>query len=193
MKPTYTIGEPKLPENHRKTVLNQLMQAIHRLVTIPGTSELIPEVGSNFVYCLPQAKELTDVAGLTGRIILVKGQPRAVGDVDFGWAPYMGRVILEAHHINPKVRSAISLRYHPHIVKTFRGSGFDVAKFQLSENQPIPDCMTLAGLKTLGFVPDVLFDQGAHGLEPLIVVFRASPDEIVNIIEGILPQLSSSR
>ena len=35
-------------------------------------------------------------------------------------------------------------------------------------------------------VPQVLFDYGAHGLEPLGVVFGKDPEEVVQLVDRIL-------
>ncbi len=51
--------------------------------------------------------------------------------------------------------------------------------------------MTLAGLKALGYVPDVLFDQGAFGIEPLVAMFGGNPKGIVNRIKQIIKKLAS--
>ena len=62
----------------RSKMITKLTQSIARLESINNFSRLIPEVGSNFVYCLTNATDLSEVAGLTGRIILVRGKPTAV-------------------------------------------------------------------------------------------------------------------
>jgi predicted fused transcriptional regulator/phosphomethylpyrimidine kinase len=161
------------------------------LLQIPEFNQLIPEVGSNFVACLPGATKISEVAGLTGRIILVRGKPQAVGEVDFGWAPFMGRVILKAHSYNPVIHAAISLRYSPTIIEASRTAGFQVVGYRLPNRQPVPNCMTLAALDKLRFVPEVLFDWGALGIEPLVVVFGTTPDEVTTRVELILSELSA--
>lgn len=171
-------------------IIESLRANINALLVTAGFARLIPEVGSNFVMCLPKATALSHVAGLTGRIILVRGAPKAVGEVDFGWAPFMGRVILKAHEFNEQIRSAISLRRSDLIIEACRRAGFQVIGFRLSKNQTIPDCMTLAALNKLKFVPEVLFDWGAHGIEPLVVVFASKPDETRKRVQAILKEMT---
>jgi predicted fused transcriptional regulator/phosphomethylpyrimidine kinase len=164
---------------------------LHSLLQTPGFEQLIPEVGSNFVACLSGATKMSQVAGLTGRIILVRGKPQAVGEVDFGWAPFMGRVILKAHAFKPVILAAISLRNTPTIVEACRNAGFQVVGYRLPKGQPVPECMTLAALEKLRFVPEVLFDWGAVGIEPLVVVFGASPEEVTSRVDLILFELAA--
>jgi len=176
--------------NSKETLKESLRTQIQSVLQTPGFERLVPEVGSNFVACLPGATQMEQVAGLTGRIILVRGKPQAVGEVDFGWAPFMGRVILKAHSYKPAIHAAIALRNTPTIVEGCRNSGLQVVGYRLPARQPVPDCMTLAALEKLRFVPEVLFDWGAHGIEPLVVVFGTTPKEVTTRIEMILFELS---
>ena len=172
-------------------LIKSLTSQLQGLLQTPGFEQLIPEVGSNFVACLSDATKMSQVAGLTGRIILVRGKPQAVGDVDFGWAPFMGRVILTAHTLKPTIHAAISLRNTPNIIEASRNAGLQVVGYRLPDRQPVPDCMTLAALEKLQFVPEVLFDWGAVGIEPLVVVFGATPEEVTSRVEMILFELSA--
>jgi hydroxymethylpyrimidine/phosphomethylpyrimidine kinase len=177
-----------MAENPAK-LIQQLKSNISRLTKTPHFARLVPEVGGNFVTCLSGASELSQVAGLTGRIILVRGMPEPIGEVDFGWAPYMGRVILKAHSLNESIHAAISLRYSNEIVEAARNANLQVMGYRLGKRLPIPECMTLAGLTKYGFVPEVLFDWGAHGVEPLVVVFGQSPKMVTERVLAILNKL----
>jgi hydroxymethylpyrimidine/phosphomethylpyrimidine kinase len=170
-------------------LIKQLQTSITTLTRTPYFHRLIPEVGSNFVTCLPNATQPSQVAGLTGRIILVRGKPEPVGEIAFGWAPFMSRVILKAHSLNNSIQAAIALRHSNEIIEAARRAELQVVGFRLSENTPIPDCMTLAGLEKFRFVPEVLFDWGAHGVEPLVVIFGSTPKVITQRVQAILKEL----
>ncbi|MHA2315003.1 MAG: thiamine-phosphate synthase family protein [Candidatus Hermodarchaeia archaeon] len=167
----------------------QLASNLTSLLRTPGFSRLIPEVGSNFVACLPNASKLSQVAGLTGRIIIVRGKPHAAGEVDYGWSPFMGRVMLKAHSLDEDIRSAMSLRFSSIIIEAGRKAKLQVVGFRLPENASVPDCMTLAGLSRLKFVPEVLFDWGAHGIEPLVIVFGSDSKEVKERVQAIINEL----
>jgi predicted fused transcriptional regulator/phosphomethylpyrimidine kinase len=173
-------------DEKRRQVLEKLGKAIRHLDARPDFFRLIPEVGSNFVYCLPDPRDLTDVAGLTGRIIRVRNIPNAVGEIDFGWAPFMGQVILEAYRLDHRIRSAISIRSSPDIIAGAHNADLSVKEYQLPSDAPVPECLTVAALKSLNSVPHVLFDHGAHGLEALGVVFGKNPEEVVQLVDRIL-------
>ncbi len=175
--------------NDPNKLIRQLNTNILALTRIRHFARLIPEVGGNFVACLTGANKLSQIAGLTGRIILVRGEPKPIGEVDFGWAPFMGRVLLKAHSLNDTMHAALSLRYSNDIVEAARRAKLQVIGFRLGELKPIPDCMTLEGLTKIGFVPEVLFDWGAHGVEPLVVVFGKTPKEVTQSTRAILKEL----
>lgn len=173
----------------RTDVVTQLVHSFAALEALQGFAQLVPEVGSNLVYCLPKAALLEEVAGLTGRLILVRGQPKACGDVDFGWSPFMGRVILAAHKMEASIRSAISLRCSSEIISACQVQGLEPVEFRWPREQAPPSCLTSTALENLGYVPKVLYDQGAHGLEALVVIFGANPKAVVErvrlICEGL--------
>jgi predicted fused transcriptional regulator/phosphomethylpyrimidine kinase len=170
-------------------LVQQLKTNIIALTRTPHFRQLVPEVGSNFVACLTGATTPSQVAGLTGRIILVRGEPEPVGEVDFGWAPFMGPVILKAHALNDEVHAAISLRFSNAIVEAARRAQLQVVGFRLGESKPVPNCMTIEGLSKFGFVPEVLFDWGAQGIEPLVIVFGSTPRVVTQRVQAILKEL----
>ncbi len=176
-------------EDEPQQLKDQLNSCINAVVGMRNFARLIPEVGSNFVACLQGATKLSQVAGLTGRIILVRGKPEPIGGVDFGWAPFMGRVILKAHSLSVDDRSAISLRFSNSIVQAARRAKLQVVGYRLEPNKPVPECMTLKALSKYGFVPEVLFDWGAHGVEPLVVVFGSSPKIVKQRTRAILTKV----
>ena len=101
----------------------------------------------------------------------------------------MGRVILKAHSLDQDIRSAISLRFSSTIIEAGRKAKLQIVGFRLPERAEIPDCMTLAGLSRLKFVPEVLFDWGAHGIEPLVVVFGSNSKEVRERVQAIINEL----
>lgn len=177
--------------NNSNKLIQQLHNNIITLTRTPHFGRLVPEVGGNFVACLTGATDLSQVAGLTGRIILVRGEAQPIGKVELGWAPFMGRVLLKAHSLNNTIHSALSLKYSAAIVDATRKAELQVVGFRLGENKPIPDCMTLEALNKFGFVPEVLFDWGAHGIEPLVVVFGESSNVVTKRVRAILSKLDA--
>jgi len=167
-----------------ENIITPLQRAIKMLEECQEFGKLIPEVGSNMVYARQNAKKLDDVAGLTGRIIKVKNQAVAVGDVEFGWAKYMGSVILTALTIDKKKRTAISLKNDEKIVLACRSLGLELIEFgdKAPESYVKEKCVTPFALLTLNKVPDGIYDHGDIGIEPLIILFGVEPINLAQTV-----------
>jgi len=165
------------PNENKESIIKPLQSAIKMLEECQEFGKLIPEVGSNMVYARQDAKTLEDVAGLTGRIIKVKNQAVAVGDVEFGWTKYMGSVILTALTIDKEKRTAISLKNEKKIVYACQSLGLELIEFgdKAPESYVKEKCVTPFALLTLNKVPDGIYDHGDIGIEPLIILFGAEP------------------
>jgi len=167
-----------------ENIINPLQQAIKILEECNEFGKLVPEVGSNMVYARQNAKTLDDVAGLTGRIIKVKNQAVAVGDVEFGWAKYMGSVILTAMTNDNKKRTAISLKNDEKIVLACQSLGLELIEFgeKAPESYVAEKCITPFALLTLKKVPDGIYDHGDIGVEPLVILFGAEPINLAQTV-----------
>ena len=167
-----------------ENIINPLQQAIKILEECNEFGKLVPEVGSNMVYARQNAKTLDDVAGLTGRIIKVKNQAIAVGEVEFGWAKYMGSVILTALTIDKEKRVAISLRNDEKIILACKSLGLELIEFgdKAPESYVKEKCVTPFALLTLKKVPDAIYDHGDIGIEPLIILFGVEPINLAQTV-----------
>ncbi len=172
------------PNENKKSIIKLLQSAIKMLEECQEFGKLIPEVGSNMVYARQDAKTLEDVAGLTGRIIKVKNQAVAVGDVEFGWTKYMGSVILTALTIDKEKRVAIALKKDKKIVSACKSLGLELIEFvdKAPESYVKEKCVTPFALLTLKEVPDGIYDHGDIGIEPLIILFGVEP---VNLAQTV--------
>ena len=168
----------------KETIIKPLKRAIKMLEECQEFGKLIPEVGSNMVHARQDAKTLDDVAGLTGRIIKVKNQAVAVGDVEFGWSKYMGSVILTALTIDSNKRTAISLKNNEMIVLACQSLGLELIEFgdKAPESYVKEKCVTPFALLTLNQVPDGIYDHGDIGIEPLIILFGAEPINLAQTV-----------
>ena len=177
-----------MPKNEKtqdpKKIISSLQAAIKMLEECQEFGKLIPEVGSNMVYAIENAKTIEDVAGLTGRIIKVKNQAIAVGEVEFGWAKYMGSVILTALTIDKEKRVAIALKKDKKIVSACKSLGLELIEFgeKAPESYVKEKCVTPFALLTLKEVPDGIYDHGDIGIEPLIILFGVEP---VNLTQTV--------
>ena len=72
---------------------------------------LIPEVGMNIVYALPDARDKDDVAGVLGRIVRLGDRVHPVGEIAFGASDHVARIVLTAMRFDPVIRSGANIRF----------------------------------------------------------------------------------
>ncbi len=171
----------------RYITLVELEEGIRSLV--PRLSrEWVPEVGINFVYAIPDARYYEDVCGLEGRIVgSVTGASR-VGCLAFGASRHVARVALTAMRFDKGKRSCLNLRYSEANLKKLKSLGLSVGSFDREKEPKQVKTMewgTASAIEKLGYVPDVIFDKGGLGKEPMIRVIGECPRNVLDKIEGI--------
>ncbi len=151
---------------------------------------LIPEVQSNLVYALSGAKGLGDVVSIPGRIIRLKDSVATLSEPEPGASFHMANLILAIMRHNPEYRACINIRYLPQIVKRYEELGFKVC---FADRQKEPEEIKKIEGKSLEWVierimveekvvPDVIWDEGDWGKEPMIRVIGKTPKEVVQKI-----------
>jgi hydroxymethylpyrimidine kinase / phosphomethylpyrimidine kinase / thiamine-phosphate diphosphorylase len=154
---------------------------------------MIPEVRSNLGYALPTALNYDDVAGFPGRISQVGDAVLVCKDPAFGGSRHIARVIMAAMKHAPQLRSAMNIRYSPAILAACKKLGYLAAAFdRRNEPREVKDREgstlewgTDLALKGLGKVPDLVYDEGDVGKEPMIRVLGANPMEVVEKVNRI--------
>ncbi len=183
----YSIVEIEL---ERYRVIERLKDALKMLENSSEyIVELIPEVRSNLVYALPSpyAEDITDVAGVPGRITCIGKKIVPVGEPTFGGSSHLARAVLTIMKYFPDVRSCMNIRYMPELVEIARELGYRIAFFNRAE-EPLEVKQSegrsivwgieraVRGLKE---PPDIVYDLGDHGKEPQIRIFGRDPVEVV--------------
>ncbi|HHI97558.1 MAG TPA: bifunctional hydroxymethylpyrimidine kinase/phosphomethylpyrimidine kinase, partial [Thermodesulfatator atlanticus] len=169
----------------RYQVLKDLEAAAEFFCSFP-VRELIPEVQSNLGYALPLAQKQDEVAAFPGRIVACGERARPVGCPTFGASRHIANVILSALKFDPSVRAALNIRFDESFIKRAQNLGLSVAEF--SRRQEPPEIKAREGstliwgisavCSQLGFVPDLIFDRGEVGKEPMIRVLGKDPFEV---------------
>ncbi len=162
-----------------------LNKAVKELIKILSP-EIIPEVGINIGYALRNAKNKNNICALDGRITKAK----TYGTPKFGASKHIASIILTAMKYDRNKRSAMNIRYSEEIVKRFEEKGFLVSYFE-REKEPDQERSTMEwgtkiAIERLGRVPDVIWDKGGHGKEPMIRVIGNDPFDLVSKIREIL-------
>lgn len=171
----------------REAVLRMTQEALDVLMG-KALGFLIPEVRSNLGYALPGAATYEEIAAVPGRISQVGDKLIAHRNPAFGASRHIARVILAAMAHDPERRSAMNIKYSPKILGAARSAGLRVASFDRREEPKEVkeregsslEWGTQNALQGLKEFPDLIYDEGDVGKEPMIRVLGRNPMEVVD-------------
>ena len=176
--------------NERWHVLRSLHDASATLQSLKMVA-LIPEVQMNVGYAIREARGIEDVAALPGRIGRSHGKVRFKGGPEFGVSSHVARLILTYMKYYPHMRACVNLRYDDGLVE--RAEKFGMAVIQAdaheepervegAEGQSL-DFLVEKALKSAGSPPDIIYDTGDVGREPILRLFARDPAELLKKME----------
>ncbi|HDS46050.1 MAG TPA: bifunctional hydroxymethylpyrimidine kinase/phosphomethylpyrimidine kinase [Methanomicrobia archaeon] len=164
--------------------------AVGRLKATIGFEQLIPEVGTNIGMAIDRATGVQDVAAVDGRIVRTAEGVRA-GCVAFGASDHVARLILAMRAQNRAYRSALNVTFAPEILAACHKLGMTVSTFERDREPEDANTMDWGVAEaSKAFVPDVIFDRGAVGKEPMIRIFGTSAVEVVEKVRRIVAALT---
>ncbi|OYD15266.1 hypothetical protein CH330_06155 [candidate division WOR-3 bacterium JGI_Cruoil_03_51_56] len=175
----------------QRQVIDRLKQAVSLLEACSEFSALVPEVRTNFVYALADAKTASDIAGVDGRITVVEGMPKASGPVRFGVSDHLARRIIEFRKYDKTIRSALNFRWNETILEFIQADckekrlelgvvdrkeepkeliGKDKGSMSWKVKQLVESCG--------GKIPPVFYETRGWGKEPLFILVGSDPLEL---------------
>jgi hydroxymethylpyrimidine/phosphomethylpyrimidine kinase len=182
------------PSKERTLVINQIKE-IYNFIRIKQFNKLIPEVRTNIAGALIDGKTKNDVAGIDGRITIVNGLPKAAGEIKFGVAEHTARLVLTAKEFDNSINFVMNLKYSPELVLTLQ-KDTDLSLKEIDrENQPAEikskeystmQWLIKESLRTTGKIPDIIWDKGSIGKEPMIRLFGKNSTDMIQKIEKII-------
>ena len=169
----------------RLEVLTALQSAAARLEK-EGIEPLIPEVMSNLGYATPYPAGPQDVAAFPGRIM--RGPQGLLIPVPpaFGASRHISAVILTAMTTHPELRSAMNVKFFEGVDDLAPLLHLRVASFERGAEPPevkAKEGSTLAWgvasvLKPGEPPPDLIYDRGEWGKEPMIRILGPTPSSV---------------
>ncbi len=144
--------------------------------------ELVPEVGTNMGFACVGALEPEEVVALNGRIARVGDEVRRLGCAGFGASKHVARIVLAASSRDPDVRCGMNIKFNEDNLSACRRAGLSIATFDRADEPRGVSSMTWGVLRAIDKarkVPDVIYDRGGHGKEPMIRLLGASPEDVV--------------
>jgi hydroxymethylpyrimidine/phosphomethylpyrimidine kinase len=176
----------------RYQVLAELQKGVEHVSSVDDFYRLIPETQTNFVYALPGANDISEVAGVRGRIVRIGNTAVPASYIEFGASRHMASAIIGYMQVNPSYRSVINIRFNDELVKIckrlFSVSSYDRSREPKGIKRKEGSSVTWGTLKALSKNPkaDVIYHRGDIGKEPMITVFGRNPSEVAIKIKAIL-------
>ncbi len=170
------------PTNEHFMVWFELKKAVDELLTFLPR-DFVPEVGINFGYSLPNAKKTEDICAINGRITKTKDKPVRCGGIDFDVSKHVASIILAALRFDHKTRCAMNIKYSKDTLEKCRLMEFKISSFDiLNEPKNVKSTMewgTAKAIKEFGSTPDIIFDTGGEGKEPMIRILGKNPMDVL--------------
>jgi hydroxymethylpyrimidine/phosphomethylpyrimidine kinase len=184
---------PILSEDRLKVI--DEINKIYNFIRIKKFRFLIPEVRTNIAGALQDAKSKSEVAGIDGRITIVNGLPKAAGEIKFGGAEHTARLLLTAKEFDNAINFVINLKYTPEFIDNLKRNTDLKSKQILREKEPIEmkqkefstmQWLIKESINEIGRIPDIIWDKGSIGKEPMIRLFGKNSTDLIEKIEKII-------
>jgi len=152
---------------------------------IPGS--WIPPTGMNIAYAAPGAKDVDEIAAVSGKITLSNGRPVRNGDIRYGSAEHMGYLILAAMRYDGDMRAAMDIHHSRDLLDLMEEVGMNIVSVDRRKH---PDArlgeLAEHAIKEFGSVPDVIFDPGTYKRGPLIRLLGKNIEDLREKIEQMI-------
>ncbi|MCX5826640.1 MAG: hypothetical protein NTV58_01375 [Deltaproteobacteria bacterium] len=177
----------------RHHCLESLEEAVERLREVGGVA-IIPEVQSNLAFALPGARGIEEVAAFPGRIIRVGDTIATICRPAFGASRHIAGIILTVLRYDGEYRAAMNIRFTEEIVQACLWLGYDVDSFDrgkeprdLKEREGSSlEWGTNHCLSRRPTIPDIIFDRGDVGKEPMVRVLGKTPQNVTEKVIKII-------
>jgi len=186
--------------NEQIEVINQIKEIYTFISHSQISSKLIPEVRMNISCSLPNAMKHDEIAGIEGRITIINGYPQASGEIKFGVSDHTARLILSVKKFDSSINLVMNLKYISELIKPLHDkTDLEIVEI-VREDQPInvkiKEFSTMEWLiketvEKKGKIPDIIWDKGSVGKEPMIRLFGRNSKEIIEILKKILVLIST--
>ena len=183
----------------RVEVINQIKEIYNFISRFKKFSKLIPEVRMNISGSLPNATIKEDIAGIEGRITIINGYPQASGEIKFGVSNHTARLILSAKEFDNSINYVINIKYNPNWIELIQQNTDLELQEIIREDQPekikkqefsTMQWLIKESIASKGKIPDIIWDKGAMGKEPIIRLFSKNSKDMIEKLKKIIEIIS---
>jgi hydroxymethylpyrimidine/phosphomethylpyrimidine kinase len=177
---------------NRYNVLQELQYAVDKIQKLDNVGRLIPETQSNIAFALPDAKDISDVAGVRGRIIKIGTLARSASFIEFGASKHVATAVLSYMFTDRSIRAAMNIKFDERILHICQ-SLFQISDYE--RHMEPEDTKRKEGRSVFWGIKnallknpkaEVIYHKGDIGKEPMTIVFGRSPKEVIYKIKKIL-------
>lgn len=166
--------------DNKLSVTRDLYDAAVKLVNSGERfTQLIPEVGCQFVSITEGSQEIKDIAGFPGRIIKVRDMGQIISYPEFGQGATLAQILGFFKKQSSKFNSLITIRRTETIFDTISPKK-EVLLTVEADKDWIQTLQIYSSHKIQEI--EIIADAGGFGLEPLIYIFGKTPTDIVEFL-----------
>ena len=186
----------------KQSIIRQIREIYSIISKDKDFSKLIPEVRMNISGSLFRAKDKSEIAGIEGRITIINGFPKASGEIKFGVSDHTARLILTAKKYDNSINFVLNLKYIPELIESIKKNSNLELQEIIREEQPdniqkkehsTMQWLINESVKKKGKIPDIIWDKGAMGKEPMMRLFGKNSNDIIRKLEQIIKLIKKSK
>jgi len=171
-----------------REVLSNVRRAVRQFANAPEIPAYVPNVGTNVAMALPDPADETDVAAVPGRIHAMRGGVNVPANPEFGASHHVATTLLAATAADRSVRGAVNLATSEDLLAAVP-AGMEAVTFdaEYEDRRRRLDALFESG------VPQVVYHQGAFGIEPITYVLGASAVDAVETATALAAHANDGR
>jgi predicted fused transcriptional regulator/phosphomethylpyrimidine kinase/predicted transcriptional regulator len=177
----FAVHDPDSNLREAEQTLSSVRRGLRLLENTSGFAPLIPAVGSNLVEALSDADGIEDVAGIPGRILDVKGRATIPAEPEFGVSEHVATVLLAARAGGADANAMLNVRYDEDVVADLEAAGYTTVAFDAEADTETAIAAALEERPD----PDVLYQTGGMGIEPISYVLGRDASAVAEIVREI--------
>jgi predicted fused transcriptional regulator/phosphomethylpyrimidine kinase/predicted transcriptional regulator len=182
----FAIHDPEGDLRSAEQVRASVRRGLRIVENTSGFAGLIPNVGSNLVECLPEARGIDDVAGVPGRIFDVKGRATIPSEPEFGVSEHVATVLLAVRASGLSVRGALDVRYDPELLARLEPQ-YETIEFDAEGDLEPTIAEALADATEADTAEGcVLYQTGGFGIEPIMYLLAADAPSAARLVRELV-------
>ena len=171
--------------------MRELSDSVNHFKQIKNIYKIIPECQTNFVFAKKNPKNITDVLGISGRLVKSGKEVVTAGEIVYGGSQHVGTAVIQVNKKFPEIRSGLNIKYEPKIISKAKKSKFTILSYD-RRNEPKKSKQKENSSISWGISntlnaksPDIIYHKGDVGKEPMILIFGNNPDDVIRKVSKL--------